>query len=87
MSELNEVANRQADQIAGVGRVSLLPNSAQRIIDTSVAGTIYIGVSAPGTAQGAAKSWFLEKVLTSGTTITITHAVDSWTNRASAAYS
>lgn len=86
MSELNEIANRTFDQIAGVSRVALLPTVAKRIIDESGApGTTYVGVTAPGTATSTA-TWIIEKIVVSGATTTITHATDAWDNRSTASY-
>lgn len=87
MSESNEIANRTYDPIAGIRRVTLFPATSLRIIDESGAPSVtYVGVAAAGTAQGATKSWLLERISVSGTTTTIDHAVDTWTNRASASY-
>lgn len=87
MSELNEIQNREHDQIAGIKRVSLFPATAKRIIDVATTNITYIGIAAPGTATGIAKAWLIEKVDVSvANTTTITHATDSWDNRASATY-
>ena len=88
MPELNEIVIREHDQLAGVKRVSLFPSSALRIIDESISpATTYIGLAAPGTSTSSLKAWFIEKIVVSGTTTTITHASDSWDNRALAIYS
>ena len=80
------MANRVHDQVAGINRVTLFPASSQRIIDESGApGTTYIGVAAAGAATSLAKGWLIEKIVVSGTTTTITHAVDAWDNRSTTA--
>lgn len=85
MSELNEMANRVHDQVAGINRVSLFPASSLKKVDYSGGTTIYIGVAAPGTADGAAKSWFIERVTVSSGVV-VDHATGDWTSRASLTY-
>jgi hypothetical protein len=87
VSEINEIANRTFDQIAGITRVSLSPATAQRIIDSATSGTIYIGVAGAGITTSDPKAWLVERIVVSGTTVTITHATGSWDNRASLSYS
>lgn len=88
MPELNEMTIREHDQIAGIKRVTLFPASAKRIIETPSSTITYVGVAAPGTATSTLKSWLIEKIDTSvANTTTITHATDSWDNRATATYS
>lgn len=87
MAEINEIANRTYDAIAGTKRVTLFPASAKRIIETASATITYVGIAAPGTATSVLKAWLIEKIDTSVTgTTTITHATDSWDNRAITTY-
>ena len=87
MAELNEIANREHDQIAGIKKVSLFPATSKRIIESPSATITYVGVAAPGTATSALKSWLIEKIDTSvANTTSITHATDSWDNRAITTY-
>jgi hypothetical protein len=87
MSEINEIANREHDQIAGVKRVSLFPATAKRIVEVASATITYIGVAAPGTATSVPSAWLIEKIDTSVTdTTTITHATGKWDDRAVLTY-
>lgn len=88
MSEVSEITNREHDQIAGIKKVTLFPASSQRMIDTTSSTITYVGVAAAGKATSASKSWLIEKIDTTSSTLTIiTHATDSWDNRASASFS
>jgi hypothetical protein len=86
MSELNEVANRVHDQVAGINRVTLFPATSKRIVDEAGApGTTYVGVAAAGTATSDS-AWLVERITVSGTTTTIDHATGVWDDRASLSY-
>lgn len=86
MSESNEIANRTFDQIAGVSRVAIGTSTQQQLIDTELP-IYYIGTAYAGASQSDTKSWLLEKVDLTSNPYVITHATDSWANRASATYS
>lgn len=86
MSELNEIANRTHDPIAGINRVTLFPASSKRVIDeASAPGTTYVGVAAAGAATSAS-AWLIERITVSGTTTTIEHATGVFDDRASLTY-
>jgi hypothetical protein len=88
VAESNEIAIREHDQIAGVKRVTLFPATATRIVETPSSTVTYVGVAAAGTATSTLKAWLIEKIDTSvSNTTSITHATDSWDNRATASYS
>jgi len=84
--ELNEINYAEHDQNNVAKRVTDVGSLLQTIVDEAGApGTTYVGRSPAGLAT-ATTGWNLEKVVVSGTTTTITHAVDSWDNRATATY-
>lgn len=87
MAESNEILNRVHDQVAGINRVTLFPATSKRLVDYSDSSNIYVGVAAAGTATSALKSWLIERISPTVGSVSITHATDSWDNRASAAYS
>ena len=74
------------DELFHSKRVSDIGNDNQIIIDESVVGTTYIGNGARGLATSQT-GWVLTKIVVSGTTTTITHAIDSWDNATTATYS
>jgi hypothetical protein len=81
MAELNELSNREHDQIAGIKRVTLFPATSLRLIDESGApSTTYVGVAAAGTAQ-ADNAWLVERISVSGTDTMIDHATGAWSDR------
>ena len=81
------IDNRTYDDSAGIRRVTLFPAYSKRLIETPDANTTYVGVASPGTSMSAKNAWILEKIDTSVTnTTSITHATDSWDNRATATY-
>lgn len=87
MSELNEVANRVHDQVAGINRVTLFPATSLRRIDAASSSTIYVGVAAAGSSNSLENGWLIERISVSGTDVTIEHATGNWTNRSSLTYS
>lgn len=68
------------------GNVKISSSDNQVIIDKSVSGTTYFGFGARGLSQSTT-GWLIKKMVKSGTTTTVTHAIDAWSNRATATYS
>lgn len=75
--------NKEHDPLFMAKRVVTTGSDNQVIIDESVSGTTYFGFGARGLATSAT-GWLLKKMVESGTTTTITHAIGSWDLRADA---
>ena len=71
--------NKEHDSLLLGKRVVDVGTDDQMIIDESVTNTTYIGRAGRGVAT-ATTGWLLTKIVKSGTTTTITHAVDAWDN-------
>lgn len=85
--EPKEIENWQHSEVLAAKRVTQVGSDLQTIVDESSAPTTtYVGKGARGLATSST-GWLLEKIAVSGTTTTITHAINSWDNRASASYS
>lgn len=84
--ESNEVLGNVFDATTGSLRINGVSSDRQVIIDKSVTGTTYFGFGARGLATSD-NGWLIKKMVKSGTTTTITHAIDAWDNRISAIYS
>lgn len=80
------INNKEHDALFEAKRVTDVGSDDQTIIDESVTGTTYIGRAGRGVATSAS-GWLLTKIVESGTDTTITHAIDTWVNRAGATYS
>ena len=79
--------NKEHDSLFMAKRVVTTGSDNQVIIDKSVTGTTYFGFGARGIATSAT-GWLIKKMVKSGTTTTITHAVDAWDNaKTTAVYS
>lgn len=85
MSELNEMYNREHDQVAGTHYVSEVISTKQELIDIS-SSTIYVGNAYAGAATSALKSWMIEKIDLSTNPYVIKHATGAWDDRASLTY-
>ena len=80
-----EISRWEHNNVVVGKRITDVGTNLQIIVDEAVAGTTYIGRGAQGLAT-ATTGWLLEKIVVSGTTTTITHAIDSWDNRITATY-
>ena len=81
-----EAEHREHQYSLKAKRITNIGSDMQVIIDESTAGTTYIGKAVKALAESTT-GWLLTKIVESGTTTTITHAIDSWSNRATATYS
>lgn len=80
-----QALNITLDEIAGISRVTLFPATSKRLIDsTTTTNVVYIGVAAAGTSTNITQ-WLIEKIDSSSSTISFTHATDAWDNRATTA--
>lgn len=85
MEEL-ELWNAVYDSLFHAIQVTDVGSDKQTIVDESAApATTYVGSGARGLAVGDT-GWVLTKIVVSGTTTTITHAIDTWSARATATY-
>ena len=85
--EIKELFNAIYDALFRALRVTDVGSDNKVLVDESAApATTYVGSVARGTAASAT-GWLLTKIVVSGTTTTITHAIDNWDNRATATYS
>lgn len=81
------IDNKEHDSLLLGKRVIDVGTDDKTIIDESGApATTYTGRAGRGVATSSA-GWLLTKIAVSGTTTTITHAIDSWDNRLGATYS
>ena len=85
--EPKELDNWEHHYPLAAKRVTNVGSDLQTIVDEAGApATTYVGKGARGLAT-ASDGWFLKRIVVSGTTTTITHAIGSWNNRATATYS
>jgi len=73
------IDNKEHDSLFLAKRITDVGSDDQTIIDKSVTNTTYIGRAGRGVATSDT-GWILTKIVKSGTTTTITHAIDAWDN-------
>lgn len=71
--------NKEHDSVFFAKRVTDVGSDDQIIVDEAVVGTTYVGKAGRG-VETSSSGWLLTKIVESGTTTTITHAIDSWDN-------
>lgn len=79
-----ELLNAVYDRLFHALQTTDVGSDKQLLIDEAVVGTTYMGSGARGLATSA-DGWLLTKIVESSTDTTITHAIDSWTNRSTTA--
>jgi hypothetical protein len=77
--------NKEHDSVLRAKRITDAGSDNKILVDEAIAGTTYVGSVARGTANSTT-GWLLTKIVESGTDTTVTHAIDSWDNRAGATY-
>jgi hypothetical protein len=79
------VDNLEHDYLFNAKQITDVGSDRQTIVDESAApATTYVGLGARGIATSAT-GWLLTKIVVSGATTTITHAIDSWDSRSTTA--
>jgi hypothetical protein len=79
--------NKEHDSLFKAKRITDVGSDNQVIVDEAAApATTYVGTVGRGIATSAS-GWLIKKIVVSGTTTTITHAIGIWDNRASETYS
>ncbi len=89
MSEYNEIANREHDQIAGGKRVTSIPGTHQTRVEYDASGfVIYTGISAAGNGSSTLRAWLIKKLTndSSGNPTLLQTATGAWDDRASLTY-